>query len=563
MKQKSFFVGLTIAAIILSVLSIFSVSKVFSANPQNLFTNLQPQAAQFLPKRSPLVASFLFNPEQLNLAAKLATKVNDRRNFDQEISQLKKQLQQTWYLNYEQDIKPWLGAEVTLAVTTPDLDRDPKNGLQAGYLIALATQKPELAQKYLDRFWQKQAKSGADLAFEQYQGVSLISTTISTTDSRAIANAKVGKFILFANDVSVIRNAINNLQSPSLALASSPEYQNSLQQLTNQGFAIAYLNPSEIQGLLGSEKLEGLTEKLPITLTIGLQSNDLGIKAETILALGGKTAISASGSHDNMDILKYISGGSSLLVGHNLAQTLASISDRPPLIPAGLQTGIDKVTQSLDFILAPENLSWIQDQYAIAIPKESNSNSWLLVIEAKNFQQASSALAELDNNARTKSKFTVGEIQINNQPLTLWTKLAPSATDRIVTGKVALAHTELNSATESINKSAIQKYVLISNSIATIQAALTQPSILETDPVFKAIANVIGTQNGLAYLSAQHLRSLLTLEPPILPLSLLQNRIQSLAIANTKIVSEADTTFLNGQMILNWAKPKDISGQKL
>jgi len=40
-------------------------------------------------------------------------------------------------LDYRRDIQPWLG-EITLAVTTIDIDRDAQNG-QPGYLMALAT----------------------------------------------------------------------------------------------------------------------------------------------------------------------------------------------------------------------------------------------------------------------------------------------------------------------------------------------------------------------------------------------------------------------------------------
>jgi Protein of unknown function (DUF3352) len=180
MKRKSFFGKVAIAAIIIAILSLVALISVRNLNPQDrLAQNIQPQAAQFLPSRSPLVTSFVVNPERLILAAKLATKVSDRRSLSQEITNLKTQLRQTWQLDYDHDLKPWLGSEITFAITTSDLDRNPQNGLQAGYLIALSTEQPEVAKKYLNQFWQKQSQSGADLAFEQYQGVSIISANQS------------------------------------------------------------------------------------------------------------------------------------------------------------------------------------------------------------------------------------------------------------------------------------------------------------------------------------------------------------------------------------------------
>ncbi len=596
MKQKSFFVGLTVAAIVLLIFSIVAVTKVISANPKDLAVNLEPQAVRFLPKRSPLVASFLVNPDRLTLAAKLATKPSDRHGFNQEITNLETQLHQTWGLDYKQDLQPWLGSEVTLSVTTTDLDRDAKNGLQAGYLIALESSQSNLAQKHLDRFWQKQAQSGVDLTFEQYQGVSIISAKVTGANTnksseklsiepiKAIANAKIGKFVLFANDPRVLRNAINNLQAPNLALASSADYQNSLNHLnqSTRGFAFAYINPQEIQGLVEVKleknvNLEADPSKLPTNLMIGFMSRNLGIEAKTILASNTTSDLIPSVAAADPEILKYIAEGSSLLVGNNLAQTLSTITKLNPK----LEQTIAKLEQSLDLSLTLESFNWITDRYAIVIPANSaidashkskgdkskselkskgkfSSNAqapnWLLIVENKHPAQIKSVFAQLDRDARIKSKFTVGEISRGDRPLILWTKLNPVDASRNVTGKVALVHTEV--ATDSSTDS--NKYVFISNSISTIETALSSPSILETDSVFKAIATNIGSQNGLIYVNARDLKYFFSQYLPnqnLLssksPLSLLQ-RLQSIAIGNTKIISTPETTFLDGQMILNW-----------
>jgi len=561
MKQKSFFVGLTIATIVLLIFSIVAVAKVLSANPKDyLAANLQPTAAQFLPRRSPLVAAFLVNPDRLNLAAKLATKPSDRRQLEREITDFKTQLKQAWQLDYEQDIQPWLGSEVTLAVTTTDLDRNATNGLQAGYLIALSTDRPDLAQKYLDKFWQKQTKTGSDLTFEQYQGVSLISTNIANNSdlqssnqnfAQAIANAKIGKFILFANDPRVIRNAINNLQAPNLALARSVGYQNSLKQLTS-GFALAYINPREIQAWV---QPNANNNSLPLNLMVGLKSSNLGIKTETILALNPTNSSLPAIANTGMDILNYVPLGSSLLVGNNLAQLTSNISNPTQINPL-LGQAIAQLKSVLGFNLDSASFDWITDQYAIALlPTNSKIPNWLLVAENKHPDQVKSALMQLDRDARNKSKFIVGEIMSSDRSNTLWTKLNPLDLTKTVTGEIALVHTEV--ATETNN------YVFIADSLATIESALnartakeSESSILAADPVFKAIADLIGTQNGLVYLNAEDLRQVLSLNPIKLPLIGL-NRLQSLAIGDTKVTSTSDTTFVNGQMLLNWQKSKN------
>jgi len=61
-----------------------------------------------------------------------------RRRARQELNQLKTNLLANTGLDYQRDIQPWLGDEITLAVTTIDIG-DEQNGRQPGYLMALAT----------------------------------------------------------------------------------------------------------------------------------------------------------------------------------------------------------------------------------------------------------------------------------------------------------------------------------------------------------------------------------------------------------------------------------------
>ena len=58
--------------------------------------------------------------------------------------------------------------EITLAVTTIDIDRDPDNGLEAGYLMALATEKPEKSREFLELLFSKRAFSGNNLVKTGY-----------------------------------------------------------------------------------------------------------------------------------------------------------------------------------------------------------------------------------------------------------------------------------------------------------------------------------------------------------------------------------------------------------
>jgi len=82
------------------------------------------------------MVSLLVNPDRLE--SFLAARPGQRRRARQELNQKTNLLANTG-LDYQRDIQPWLGDEITLAVTTIDIDRDEQNGRQPGSLMALAT----------------------------------------------------------------------------------------------------------------------------------------------------------------------------------------------------------------------------------------------------------------------------------------------------------------------------------------------------------------------------------------------------------------------------------------
>jgi hypothetical protein len=159
MKFRSFLTVLAGVVLVLLLVSAGGFYWLVGRNPIRLLSNEQgtvPGAAIFVPKQAPVMASLLLNPDQLEAFQLVSTPPAERRNVRQEIAQLKQSLLATTGLDYERDVQPWLGQEITLAVTTLDIDRDTANGQQPGYLMAIAT------QSHSDRasFWSCFGKSG-------------------------------------------------------------------------------------------------------------------------------------------------------------------------------------------------------------------------------------------------------------------------------------------------------------------------------------------------------------------------------------------------------------------
>ncbi|MFO5529502.1 MAG: DUF3352 domain-containing protein, partial [Cuspidothrix sp.] len=139
--KKNIKLGLLVAGIIALVLiSITRFSGFLGKSPVSfVVSNSQPAAGMFVSKLSPAMVSLLVNPDTLQTLEQKG-----------ELSQLKNRLLAKSNLDYQNDIKPWLSDEITLAVATIDIDRDPTNGLQTGYLMALKTAELEKSREFLE-----------------------------------------------------------------------------------------------------------------------------------------------------------------------------------------------------------------------------------------------------------------------------------------------------------------------------------------------------------------------------------------------------------------------------
>ena len=475
MKIKPIFVGIAVVGVLLLVLSLSTVGKIFGANPRDVLAGVktQPLAVKFLPQRSPLFLSFLVNPEKLGLFTQLAAQPNDRSDVRHELVNLKQQLRQNWLLDYDRDIQSWLDREITLAVTDVDLDAQPANGLQTGYLLAFEAKDADLAKTSIDAFWQRLAVNGSDLGFEQYQGVSILNTSFAE-DQPAIAGTTLDKFVLFANDARVLHKAIDALQKPDLAIANLTTYRDRIAQFNtgkNVGkVGVAYVNLAE------------LGEELPKeSLLMSLSFDKSGIRAKTALTLATsetlKTAVDpqitklTTPPKKSGNIANKIPVASSVIIGNNLGETLQGLQNT--LIPEWKQTLIKAIAP---ISLEPSALAWAQNDYAIALlPKTNSALDWLVVAKVEDANVTRSAIADLDHLVR--NKLTVGEILLKTQPVTIWTNL--SASDNFgVAGNVVAAHTQT------------KDYVYLSNSLKVLESALALKNSESTaaSKSFKTIA---------------------------------------------------------------------------
>ena len=228
-------------------------------------------------------------------------------------------------------------------------------------------------------------------------------------------------------------------------------------------------------------------------MLINFSFDKSGIRAKTALTLANSDQNSpssqASSSIKNLknsfsNIANLIPSASSVLIGHNLDQTIQNL--QATLLPEWRQA-IAQVLSPLD--IANNALAWVEDDYAIAfLPKTNNAPDWLIVTRAVDAQKVETAISDLDRSVR--SKFTVGEISLKAQPVTVWTKLSASNNSG-VSGNVVAAHSQT------------KDYLYLSNSLAVLESALNLKNnqAIATSTSFKnAIAKLPKNGQNYAYL---------------------------------------------------------------
>ncbi len=518
MSQKSFFSILAVVIIFLTGISgCKSLGSGALIGSQNT-----PTAAIFIPKLAPIMVSMLVNPDRLEDLAQVVASSKERRKTKDELNQLKTSLLANTSVDYEQDIKPWIGDEVTAAVTSSDRDRDPSNGQQPGYLLAVATKDAQKSRDFVELLFAKKAIAGANLVIEEYNGVRLLSNSprlqpenLSTKAEGGFSGGVVGdEFVLFANHPQVLKEAISNVQAPDLNLTTSSQYQQALTQLPERKVGLAFLNyPS-----LAAGKVE--TPQTYESQIVALELNSQGLLAETTVVAGLDKEIlpSIPTLSQPAKALQYLPANVSLAISgvdlralpnSNLQQFWTQVS--PGLSIAKLiEQPIAELQANWGINLKDDVFSWVEGEYALG---KLPNNDWIFAVERT--PSATAGIEKLNAIASAK-ELTITSLPLENQKVSAWTQLTPVAAQN----KDASAPITLNAKVQGVHTT-IDNYEVFTTSIDAMEKVLkaNKNASLANNSQFLASTDAFPQPNaGYVYVDWQANQSLVKRQLPIISL---------------------------------------------
>ncbi len=557
MKFRSFLTALAAIAGVLFLVGTLGFVLIFAQSPISLLRGSpieSPTAAMFIPRQAPVVASLLVNPDRLETLRQTIAKPGDRREARAELDQFKQGILGSTDLDYRRDVQPWLGDEVTAAITALDVDRDGGNGEERGYLLALMTKDPQRSREFLQLFWQKRALAGTELKFEAYQGTTIISGKVEgisgkegdETRSSApnpLATAVVGnRYVLFANSPKVLKDSINNVQAAELNLASSVEYQRAIATLKEGRIGLVFLNLPQFQTLAGSD----VSQEGSLAISLGL--NRQGLIAETALLGVSETANQPTLSQPTLSqptlsqptltkpvgALQYIPANSPISAsGVDLDRFWAGLSNTAKnydFVAQLVNQPIESLEKQWNLDLKKDIFSWVKGEYALGLVPQSGKNQtldWVFVAD-KSDPSAQAAISHLDAVAQAQG-ITPGSLPLDDQTVNIWTRLATGtlAKELSVEAQVAGVHTSVG------------KYEIFATSLEAMNAVLnTKKNALANNPKFdRAIAPIQTPNNGYFYIDWDTAQPVLKQQFPFIQLVELAgqplfNHLRSLTISN-------------------------------
>ncbi len=518
MKLRSFLFTLAAGAIALLLIAVITLSWILAQSPLNLLkggVNTYPQAAMFVPKQAPALVSLLVNPEKLEALRQLAAPISKRRRSHKEWQELKTNLLAQTGLDYQQDIKPWLGDEVTLAITSLDFDRNKDNGIQPGYLLVAQTKDTEQAKEFLQvAYSQREIASNRELKFENYKGVNLTYPNSLTTkpNSGIWASAVVGDFVLFANHPQILREAINNAQAVDLNLSHASYYQEACQTIVEPRIGLAFVNlPAASAWAAKAPMPENPT--LEQILTVTLSANLEGLVAQTALIGVKGTPEQTPVLSSPVGALAYVPATSILTAaGVDLEgfwqEIVTGLPTNSPLAQF-INRAIASLQEPLGIDLPQDIFSWVRGEYALSLLSNPDKKQldWLFIAEKTPATEVELALANLDNLAKERG-LSVGNFSVDDTQITAWTKLKTATRQDLVSlnAEVKGAHTDTS------------KYVILASSVEAIAQALALDgnSLLHSKDFERAVASLPLPNNGYFYIDWQEGKSAFEKNIPLL-----------------------------------------------
>ena len=409
--------------------------------------SVMPVGANVIPQDALMVLSVTTEPNQWQQLQEFGTQ-RSQAAFNQSLTQWRDRFLTSRGLDYQRDVQPWVGKEVTLAFLPPQTGIDNSNPAQPTVtpqpmMVVLPIADPIKAKQTLEQ----SAASKGKWVERQYKGVQIRENQGDPAQSASVAVLDAQEIVM-ANSPKAIERAIDTYKGGA-ALATTPGYGDALTQIkADQSLARFYVNIPAAANTSAANS----NRPLPPQSLSQLQQNQ-GLAGTAILAQDGiqfkniswlkpdsqrrfDTANNAKIMPNRLpsDTLMMASGGNLKQFWKDYSQGVAANPIRL-VNPEGLKQGI-KTTVGLD--LDQDFLNWMQGEFTLAlVPGQQGSPANLpaglvFMVQTNDRRAAETTFKRLDEAMAAKYTFKVEESKVAGQSVVNWS--LPSANVNVSRG---------------------------------------------------------------------------------------------------------------------------------
>ncbi|MBH8572042.1 DUF3352 domain-containing protein [Nostocaceae cyanobacterium CENA369] len=412
------------------------------------FSRDLPVGANIIPQDAVFAVSLTTDAKQWQKLYEFGTK-ETQAELNKNLLQLRDRFLTSNGYNFEKDIQPWVGEEVTLAILAPETskpalkpvatDKDTADSQQS-MIMVLPVKNPEMAKS----IWaQPKALKQGKWIDRTYQGF-----TIKQADGQAGENLSATlidrRFLVITDNLKNTERAIDAYKSKT-SLATTGGFAENMAKISSyQPFAQFYVNVPTAAKIataspnrhLPAQVLAQLQNNQGLAGTITLEPKGISLKGVSWLNPNSQRLLAVENTAGKMqnrlpgETLMMLSGGNLQRLWSDYVLTSQG-NPFSPVTPEQLKSSVKSLT-NLD--LDRDLLSWMKGEFSLSVipssPKDDSPKNFraglVFMVQASDRKLAEASIQKLDDAMKNQYQFQIQSQTVAGQPIINW--VAPFGT---------------------------------------------------------------------------------------------------------------------------------------
>ena len=445
-KKPSLVLTLSAAGLLIGVGSVaywFLAQRQISSSDLLVGANIIPGDALF-------AVSLTTDPQQWQKLRQFGTK-ETQAELDKNLVQLRDRFLTNNGYNFQKDIAPWVGDDVTIAILAPAIGNKPTPkpvttnedtaSDQQSMVMVLPVKNPEIAKSILAQ--PKTLKQGKWID-RIYQGIA-IKQSEGQTGQNFSAALLDRRFLVITDSPKATERAIDAYKNKT-SLATTGGFTENFPKIANyQPFAQFYVNVPTAAKIaaaspnrpLPAQVLAQLQNNQGLAGTITLESEGIRFKGVSWLNPNSQRLLVVENKAGKMqsripaETLMMLSGGNLQRSWRDYVLTSQG-NPLSPIAPEQIRGGIKSLT---DLDLEKDLLSWMKGEFSLSVipatPKEGSPNDFraglLFMVQTSDAyggqslrKSAEASISQLDEVMKNQYQFQVQSGKVAGQPVVNW-----------------------------------------------------------------------------------------------------------------------------------------------